>query len=90
LYECEGNTFFNWFYHFYPSGETIFDFGELNQIGKEIVYKSPFYPNGMYEWFPWDIMDEHKKFVMNMKIEEESRKRKMGEEINTSSKRMKK
>jgi hypothetical protein len=44
----------------------------------------------MYEWFPWDIMDTHNKLVMDMKIEEESHKRKIEEEINTTSKRMKK
>jgi hypothetical protein len=91
--ECEGKSYFDWIFPFYPSGSSRFEWNELNGVGKEIVYNSPSYPNGMFEWLPWDDIWRQKSFALDMDMEvslQRKRKREEEEERKTSKRLRKK
>jgi hypothetical protein len=46
-------------FYFHPSLIPVFEMNQLNEKGKEIVYEDVFYPSNMFEWFPFDILQQH-------------------------------
>jgi hypothetical protein len=87
LFVCEVKTLFEWLFPFYPSSALVFELSHLNEVGKEVVYESPFYPNTLFEWFPWDCFLTHKSLLESMNMDEAMKKRKRYEETSDLSKR---